>query len=167
MKFLRAYLPLTVGLILIDQLVKAWARGAADHVEGRSIFPLWPGVFELKLVYNHGVAFGLFQGAGIVFAPVALLIALAATWYSLKRPNEPTVHHVTAGLLTAGALGNLIDRLTMGKVTDMFWIRLIDFPVFNVADVCITVAGALLVLGGIRDASSAKQQKTGTQPSGE
>ena len=167
MKFLRLYLPLTVGLIVIDQVVKAWARGAAEHVEGRSIFPLWPGVFELKLVYNHGVAFGLFQGAGVLFAPVAFLIALAATWYSFKKPHEPTVHHVTASLLAAGALGNLVDRLSMGKVTDMFWIRLIDFPVFNVADVCITVAGSLLVLGGIRDATTAKHQNADPQPSGE
>jgi signal peptidase II len=167
MRFLRLFLPLTGILLVIDQMVKWWSREAAQHTEGRSILPLWPGVFELKLVYNHGVAFGLFQGAGVLFAPVAALIAAAAAWYSFSRPNEPTIHHLTASLLAAGAVGNLIDRLTLGKVTDMFWIRLIDFPVFNVADVCITAAGALLFIGAVRDSTRKDLAQTKIQPSGE
>jgi signal peptidase II len=166
MRFWRIYLPLSALLLALDQAVKEWARVAADGVEGRSIHALWPGVFELKLVYNHGVAFGMFQGWGVLFAPAAVVIAAGAAWYSFKRPLEPAVHHVVAALLTAGSVGNLTDRLAMGKVTDMFWLRLIDFPVFNVADVCITLAGALLVLGAVRDAVLAKKSKTSAQSCG-
>jgi signal peptidase II len=54
-------------------------------------------------------------------------------------------------LLCAGAIGNLIDRLALGRVTDMFWLRFIDFPVFNVADVCITIAGVLLGLSVVAE----------------
>ncbi len=150
------FLLVALALLAVDQVVKAWARGVTGGVEGRSIHPLWPGVFELKLVYNEGVAFGLFQGAGVFLAPVAILIAGAATWYSFRHPHQATVNHVTAALLASGAVGNLIDRLWMGRVTDMFWIRAINFPVFNIADVCITAAGTLLVLHGIRDAFAKK-----------
>lgn len=66
---------------------------------------------------------------------------------------------VTLGMLAAGAIGNLIDRLWMGKVTDMFWFRLINFPVFNVADACITVSAILLAIMSIRqDISSRRAQ---------
>ncbi|MBL8066304.1 MAG: signal peptidase II [Chthonomonadaceae bacterium] len=148
---LRLFVLLSIGLLLIDQMVKLWARNAAQGTEGRTLLAVWPGVFELKLVYNQGVAFGMLQGMGLLLSPIAIAIAVSAAIYSWKRPDEPKVHHVTAALLASGAVGNLIDRLTQGHVTDMFWIRLINFPVFNVADVCITAAGVLLVLGAARD----------------
>lgn len=132
--------------LLLDQATKFWARSASGGIEGRSLLEPWPGVFELKLVFNKGIAFGLFQGAGTFLTPIAAVIAVGAAWYSVKHPKESRAVHVTMALLCAGALGNLIDRLAYGRVTDMFWIRAINFPVFNVADVCITVAGVLLAL---------------------
>ena len=137
--------------LVLDQAVKYWVRFAAEGVEGRSLAVLWPNVFELKLVYNEGIAFGMFQGAGVWLTPVAALIAGGATWYSLRHKHEPKSTHVTMALLCAGALGNLIDRIALGKVTDMFWIRAIDFPVFNVADVCITIAGVMLGISVIAE----------------
>jgi signal peptidase II len=137
--------------LVLDQAVKYWVRFAAEGVEGRSLAVLWPNVFELKLVYNEGIAFGMFQGAGVWLTPIAALIAGGATWYSLRHKHEPKSTHITMALLCAGALGNLIDRIALGKVTDMFWIRAIDFPVFNVADVCITVAGVLLGISVIAE----------------
>lgn len=110
-------------------------------------------MFELKLVYNEGVAFGMMQGAGIYLTPVAVGIAVLAGWYSWNHGKEHTGLHVTCALLAAGSIGNLADRLAHGKVTDMFWIRAINFPVFNLADVCITVAGVLFIFGALKDAS--------------
>ena len=112
---------LAVGLLVLDQLTKYWARHAAEFTEGRTIFPLWPGVFELKLIYNKGIAFGMLQGGGILLAPIAIIIAAAATYYSYRHPRQAKLVHVTMALLVSGAIGNLIDRLLMGKVTDMFW----------------------------------------------
>jgi len=143
---------LTVVLLVVDQLTKVWARHAAEFTEGRSLLAVWPGVFELKLVYNKGIAFGMLQGGGVLLAPIAIVIAGAATYYSFRQPRSARIVHVTMALLVSGAIGNLIDRLAMGKVTDMFWIRAINFPVFNVADICITTAGVLLALASIRDA---------------
>lgn len=142
---------LAIALFASDQAIKFWARGMADGVEGRTISALFPGIFELKLVFNKGVAFGMFQGFGILLAPVAVGIAIAATWYSWKNRNEKPINHITAALLASGSVGNLFDRVVFGKVTDMFWVRAINFPVFNFADACITCAGALLLLGAAKD----------------
>jgi signal peptidase II len=149
---------LFLGLLLLDQAVKFWARGAADGVEGRTFYPLWPGVFELTLVYNKGIAFGQLQGYGVLLTPIALLIAGGSIWYSMKHPQASRVYHVVAALFAAGALGNLFDRLYLGKVTDMFDFRLIGFPVFNVADACITVSGAVMVILWIREAFEERKQ---------
>ncbi|MEZ0324402.1 MAG: signal peptidase II [Fimbriimonas sp.] len=143
------------GTYALDMLVKAWARGAMP--EGGSLHGLpWPGIFEFKLTYNEGVAFGLFQGSGRFLAPVAIAIAIGAGWYAVKHPKEGTITQVAMGLLASGALGNLYDRMFLGRVTDMFWIRLIDFPVFNIADTCITFATILLIVIWWRDAMRPK-----------
>lgn len=147
---------LLVGLLALDQVVKAWSRGAADGVAGKTFFTLWPTVFEMKLTYNEGIAFGWFQGGGIFLAPVAVAIAGAAIWYNLTHPYESRWAHASAALLASGALGNLYDRVFLHRVTDMFYFRLIDFPVFNVADACITVAAGMLIISWIREAMQAQ-----------
>ena len=136
---------------------------AAEGVEGRSIFPLWPGVFELKLVYNEGVAFGMLEGKGFWMFPIALAMASFAAWHTWKHPDAPKIVHITTATLAAGAIGNMIDRVVAQKVTDMFWFRLINFPVFNIADVCITFAGVMLVLSALVDVfrpKSAEEEAT-------
>jgi len=149
---------LFVGLLIVDQVVKVMARNAVNGVELASINSLWVGVFELTLVYNRGIAFGQLQGYGVLLAPIALAIAGGSIWYSMKHPNAPRVNHVIAALFASGALGNLYDRLFLGKVTDMFDFKLIHFPVFNVADACITISGILMVLVWIKDAIQERQQ---------
>jgi signal peptidase II len=150
-----------ISTLVIDQLVKGWARGAMR--EGGSVHGLpWPGVFEFKLTYNEGVAFGFFQGAGRLLAPIAIAIAIGAAWYSLKHRKEGVWSHIAMGLLASGALGNLYDRIFNGRVTDMFYARIIDFPVFNVADACITVATCLLILIWWREAVKPKPEALNT-----
>lgn len=144
----------TIGLLALDQAVKAWARSAFQEGE-KPGFP-WPGVFEITLTYNKGIAFGMFPGGGVFFVPVAVAIAFAAGWYSYKHQSESRMLHFAMALLAAGAIGNLIDRIWRGKVTDMFWIRAIDFPVFNIADTCITFAAIILGWRWFRDTLPAK-----------
>jgi len=138
--------------LALDQYVKAWSRHAADDFPGRTFFTLWPGVFELKLTFNEGIAFGWLQNKGIFLAPVAVAIAVGAVWYNLSHPYESRWAHASAALLASGALGNLYDRVVLHRVTDMFYFRLIDFPVFNVADACITAAACMLIISWIREA---------------
>ena len=133
-----------LATILLDQLVKYWVRGAIPEMGSIAGKP-WPGVFELTLTYNKGIAFGMFNGKGALLAPIAIVIAGGAALYSLKHKEEGWTSHLAMSLLASGAIGNLIDRIFAGKVTDMFWFRLINFPVFNIADSCITIATILLI----------------------
>ncbi len=147
MRFDRRDLFWTVflGFFALDQGVKAWIQ-ASLPVHGSFSGKPWPGVFELTLTYNKGIAFGMMQGAGQFMTPIALFISLMAGFYCLRHAREPWPVHIAMGLLASGAIGNLVDRVRFGQVTDMFWIRIIDFPVFNIADACITVAASLLIL---------------------
>jgi signal peptidase II len=160
----RLFFLVAASALALDQAVKFWARWAAEGAEGRSLAVLWPNVFELKLVFNEGIAFGMFQGAGVLLSPIAVVIAAGAAWYSLRHPHEPRSTHVTMALLCAGALGNLIDRVALGRVTDMFWIRAIDFPVFNVADVCITAAGVMLGLSVVLELFQKRAPAAAAEP---
>jgi len=91
--------------------------------------------------------------------PIALAMAGFAAWHTWKHPEAPKIVHITTATLAAGAIGNMIDRVMAQKVTDMFWFRLINFPVFNVADVCITFAGTMLVLSAVMDVFKPKQEE--------
>lgn len=130
-------------MLVADQLIKAWARQAIPEQASR---PLIPKVLDLTLTYNQGIAFGLFQGAGRFLAPIAILIAIGAIVYSMRHKRESPWVHVAMALLASGALGNLYDRLFKEQVTDMFRIIAFDFPIFNLADSCITVAAAILIV---------------------
>jgi signal peptidase II len=144
-----------IGLLALDQAVKAWARNAFEVGQSPG-FP-FPGFFELTLTYNKGIAFGMFEGGGRFFAPVAIVISLMALHFCWKNPNEPRMSHFALAMLASGAIGNMIDRVWLGKVTDMFWLRAINFPVFNIADACITVGAVLL---GIRFLFERKPEAT-------
>lgn len=151
------FLVTSILMLVIDQAVKAWARGAMNPRGSFGGKP-WPGVFELTLTFNQGIAFGMFDGRGKFLSPIAMIIAGGATWYSFRHREEGWLSHLAMGLITAGAIGNLIDRLWRGEVTDMFWFRLINFPVFNVADSCITVAVALLIIIWWQEAVTARTE---------
>ena len=148
---------IVIGSIILDQLVKAWVRHAFSEHQSPG-FP-WPGVFELTLTYNKGIAFGMAQGLGTFTIPIALTMAGFATYVSLRHPEDSTLSHVAMACISGGALGNGIDRAINGKVTDMFWFRAINFPVFNVADTFITIAGFLLVVGWLMEALHPKEEE--------
>jgi len=133
-----------VAFLALDQGVKAWCRH--KFVIGEKLaFPI-PNVFEITLTYNKGIAFGFFQGSGVLFAPVAILITLWAFLFCRQHSHERRWVHLAAALLASGAIGNLIDRVWLGKVTDMLWFRAINFPVFNIADSCITIGALMFAL---------------------
>jgi len=95
--------------------------------------------------YNSGAAFGMFQNGNLVFMSLAILVVIAIIYYFPQVEAEDWTLKVAMGLQLAGAAGNLIDRLMMGKVTD--FISVGSFPVFNVADSSITIGVIVLLLG--------------------
>jgi signal peptidase II len=111
---------------------------------------------------NTGAAFGIFQGFGDVFTVLAFVVAGAILYYFPQVPREDWVLRLAMGLQFSGAVGNLIDRLTIGWVTD--FVSVGRFPVFNVADACISIGTAILVLGvWIKD----RQQKASLEAASE
>ena len=145
---------LVVGMLVIDMWVKRWCE--TNMAVGQNLRWPWPGVIELQLTYNQGIAFGIMQGKGGLFTPIALAISIGAAWDSFKNPRHSAWFHTSMALLAAGALGNLYDRVTLGYVRDMFATKFMSFPVFNWADVCITVATGILILVWTKEAFDAK-----------
>ena len=143
------YLLLTVGCILLDQLTKILARLTLSGVD---TVPLIPGVLHFTFSLNTGAAFSLFRGMNVILIVfTAIIIAgLAFALHSLPKHKGFVNLNVAIALLMGGAIGNFIDRLFAGAVTDFIDFRLIGFPIFNVADICVVVGAFLAVLYFIR-----------------
>lgn len=132
-------------LLILDQFTKYLA---IIHLKGKQAVSLIPGVLELKYLENRGMAFGLMQGKITLFAAVCLLFLIFAVYAYMKVPkNIYYLPMIAVGfLIISGAVGNFIDRIIRGYVVDFIYVVLIDFPVFNVADIYVVCGGILLVL---------------------
>ncbi|GAA6492240.1 MAG TPA: signal peptidase II [Candidatus Bariatricus faecipullorum] len=142
--YIRAVLA-AVLLVLIDQGAKLLA---VRRLKGQPSLKLIPGVFELQYLENRGAAFGIFQDQRAFFLIMTVLILLLAVWCFAVVPKTGRYLplRVCMVFVVAGALGNFLDRLFRGYVVDFFSFVLINFPVFNIADIYITVSFAVLVL---------------------
>jgi signal peptidase II len=136
-----------LAAVLLDQLSKAWAL---QHLAGRGIQPLLPGLLQQQLVFNTGAAFSMLSGNTAALAVVSTLVAAGlVVWIQTAGPLR-RLQALGLGLLLGGAIGNGIDRWRLGRVVDFLEFVPISFPVFNVADVAINLAVACLVLDGLR-----------------
>jgi len=149
---------LSAAVIVVDQVAKAIVR--SQIVIGEEVEVLGP--LGLTQTHNTGVAFGLAGGTGAPLIIVMLVALGVVTYLFAQDPVRPGMW-VASGLLAGGAVGNLIDRIGAGHVTD--FIELPPWPPFNVADVCITFGVVLLVLiylrEGIREERARKQGEKG------
>ena len=126
-------------LVAFDQYTKVLALTFLKEKPG---IPIIEGVFELLYVENRGAAFGMLQNKQSFFLIITLGVLLAILWFYHKLPLEKRYLPLRAVfvLLTSGAIGNLIDRVGRNYVVDFFYFKLIDFPVFNVADIYVVVS---------------------------
>lgn len=138
---------LIAGAVFLDRYTKLLA---AAHLKGKEAIILIPGVLELKYLYpeNRGIAFGMFQGSTTFFAVVSMILFVLTIWIFLRIPKRRYYAPLMAVcvLLMSGALGNMIDRVFQGYVIDFIYISLIDFPIFNLADIYVVCSGILLVI---------------------
>lgn len=132
-------------IILLDQVTKEWVRNTLTM--GEVYRPeLWLSRYVRILHWhNTGSAFGMFQGWGNIFAGLAFVVSLVILFYFPQVPRQEWLLRLALSLQLGGATGNLIDRLTIGHVTD--FVSLGNFPVFNVADASISTGVAVLILG--------------------
>lgn len=127
-----------VAVVALDQLTKALVRGGIDVGEEDSVLP----AVSLVHVRNTGVAFGAFSGGGIIVVALVAVALAALLYYFFTHLDKPLVWLPT-GMLLGGSIGNIIDRVRDGAVTD--FVKLPAWPAFNVADVSITF-GVLVLL---------------------
>jgi signal peptidase II len=136
-------------VVLIDQLSKYLVTAWLDEGRSWDIVSWLAPVFRITHVTNTGVAFGMFPGAGRVFAVVHAVVAMAILIYGWRLPDDQWLMRVVLGLPLGGAIGNLIDRVRQGFVIDFidfnFW-PMRDWPVCNLADSAIVAGVGLLAL---------------------
>ncbi|MGN0406477.1 MAG: signal peptidase II [Bariatricus sp.] len=147
-KRLKKYISAVAGvlvLLLLDQYAKILAL---RYLKDQPAFVIWKGVFELQYLENRGSAFGMMQNRRYFFLIMTVIVlGIMVYLYSLTPVTRRYLPlRICMVFLAAGAAGNFIDRLIRGFVVDFFYFSLIDFPIFNVADIYITVTFFVLVL---------------------
>ena len=131
-------------LVVLDQFTKVLAL---QNLKGQEPITIVPDVFQLLYVENRGAAFGILQNKQWVFLIITAIVLAALIWALPRMSRER--HFLPLRLclcfIGAGAVGNMIDRIFRGYVVDFFYFKLIDFPVFNVADIYVTTSAIVLI----------------------
>ncbi len=144
-KYLRDYLflfSIAGFVILLDQWSKHLVRTQLELTEQ---WAPWPWLLPyLRIVHwnNTGAAFGMFQGMNLVFMILAVIVSGAIIYFFPRIPREDWLMRLALALQLGGAVGNLIDRILYGTVTD--FVSMGNFAVYNVADACISIGVVLL-----------------------
>lgn len=147
-KHIKSYITAILGcviLIAFDQFTKSMA---AAHLKDQSPFIIIKQVFQLQYLENRGAAFGILQNQKTFFVISGILILIVMGYGFIKIPKN---RHYTGMrfciiLIVSGAIGNMIDRVSQNYVVDFFYFELIDFPIFNMADIYVVIASIGLVL---------------------
>ena len=133
----------TVLIIIIDQLTKILA---AVNLSFTTKISLIPGIINLVYLENTGAAFSILSDKVEILGVISVLFCIALIVYAYKKRPESVLQRISLTLIFAGAAGNAIDRIARGYVIDFIETAFMDFPVFNIADIAITVGAALLII---------------------
>lgn len=134
-----------VILYIADRVTKIWA---VARLKDNTDITIIKNVFVLHYLENRGAAFGMLQGKRLIFVIITIVVAAAIiyiyTFMPVKKRYLPL--RIVMIMIFGGAIGNFFDRAIQGYVVDFFYFSLINFPIFNVADIFVTVAAILLIL---------------------
>lgn len=144
-------------ITVIDQVVKFVMAGRLLQI---GTIPLIDGVFHLTYCENTGAGFGIFANYTEILSILMIVIILAAIVYVIMKRPTNTWLVMALTFMTGGAVGNLIDRLRLGYVIDFLDFRIINFPIFNIAD-CFVTVGAIIFAVYIIFFSDKKEQVDG------
>ncbi|HEL2110353.1 TPA: signal peptidase II [Streptococcus suis] len=142
---------LAAVLIAVDQLVKAWT---VANIELDTVEPFIKGFMSLAYLRNYGAAWSILQNQQWFFTIVTIAAVTGLIWYYVKQIKGNLWTLFSLALMIAGALGNFIDRIRLGYVVDMFHLDFINFPVFNVADMCLSVGVGILFICIMKEESN-------------
>lgn len=131
--------------VAMDQITKYYA---VIKLKNQPAYNLIDGVLEFNYLENKGAAFGMLQNQKIFFVFVALIFIGVIAFVIFRIPPEKKYCslHVLLVMISAGAIGNLIDRLRFDYVVDFIYLVFINFPIFNVADIFVTVSTVILII---------------------
>ena len=131
--------------VLLDRLTKIFA---IYNLKDRPAISVVSGILELQYLENRGAAFGLLKGQRSFIILVGIIVILACLYVLVKSPGKKKyiMCHVLLSLIVSGAVGNLFDRVMYNYVVDFIYFSFIKFPIFNMADIFITVAAFVLVI---------------------
>lgn len=130
-----------LGVLAADQMIKHAVRQTPLCSELLCL----PGVLEITHCVNTGAAFSVLEGRALLLAALSVLLLAGLIVFFMRSPELNTGTHVALGVLAGGGLGNLADRIVFGGVTDYIRLLFLPFPVFNLADICITCSILYLV----------------------
>ena len=130
------------GILLLDQITKYIIRVTMSV--GESV-PVLGDFFRLTFVKNTGAAFSMLRGERILLIMIPLIVAASALWYFRSHPDKHWLFYTSWTMIIAGGIGNLIDRIVFGWVTDMLDFSIFP-PVFNIADIGVTVGCGLFMI---------------------
>jgi len=137
------YVGIAVVLLIADRITKILA---VEHLSDGTSVTFIPYVLDFCLTFNRGAAFGIFQGGRVFFVILALAVCIGVFIYLLMHKSHSLVEVLAISMIAAGAVGNGIDRFRAGEVVDFIRPVFIDFPIFNIADSCITVGVIIFIL---------------------
>jgi signal peptidase II len=143
----RSFLLIAIVGIIVDQLTKYLV--VQNFAEVGETLPLWQNVFHFTYVINTGAAFSFFSGQVDMLRWISLIVSFILVIFVWRSPKMSLLEQLGYGFILAGAVGNGIDRFLFGYVVDFFDFRLINFPVFNVADVAINIGVILLLMTSV------------------
>lgn len=143
--FLFLDLLMIAGLIALDQYTKQWAK---VYLKDKPAYNLINGILELNYLENQGAAFGMLPNQKVFFIFVATVILFVAGYVLLKVPDQKkyTILHFLFSLIVAGSIGNMIDRVRYDYVVDFIYFVRINFPIFNVADIYVSLSAVILII---------------------
>ena len=132
-------------LIALDQYTKYLA---VIRLKNKPAFSLINGILELNYLENKGAAFGMLQNQKFLFIFVAAVILCVIAYILYKTPDTKKYRllDILLILIASGAIGNMIDRIRLDYVVDFIYIVLINFPIFNIADMYVSFATVILIL---------------------
>lgn len=130
------YLILSILFVIADQVVKMWIVNNFSLHEGMEFMK---GIVSILYVRNTGAAWGMFEGKMFFFYLITAVAVGTLLYLMFKEKGKSKLLLTAYSLILAGAVGNFIDRIRLGYVVDMFKFEFIDFPIFNVADICLTI----------------------------
>lgn len=134
-----------VILVIIDQLSK---YHITTSMKLHDSIPVIKDVFEIHYIHNPGAAWGMLENQQLLFAICAIVASILGAIYYAKclQANTMKALRICIVVILAGAIGNLIDRVRFQYVIDFIYFKLIDFPVFNIADCYVTVGFFVMII---------------------